>query len=145
MISLVTAGTIIIPEIIIRSTVSITTNLISSLSYLKTISHSDTELQDMLTNSDIIEDISIIKHFIEEKQQHTSSNTIRICIEHLNKTLKELEQNISSITAKLESHKQLWFGFARSYNLSEEKRRIPQLTKQLKHRFEILIKISSNL
>ena len=58
---------------------------------------------------------------------------------------QELEKNINSITTKIEDHKQLWFGFMRSYNIAEEKILIPILINQLKHRFEILIKISSNL
>jgi hypothetical protein len=144
MLSLV-AGSILLPEIIIRSTVSITTNLITSVNYLISISKSDSELQNMLINNDIIEDISIIKHFIEEKQHTNSSNTVHICIQNLNKTLTELEKNINSITTKIEAHKQLWFGFMRSYNITEEKTLIPILINQLKHRFEILIKISSNL
>ena len=59
--------------------------------------------------------------------------------------MKELEENISSITSKIENHKNLWFGLVRSYNIYEEKKQIPILITQLKHRFEILIKISSSL
>ena len=52
MLSLV-AGSILLPELIIRSTVSITTNLITSVNYLISISKSDSELQNMLINNDI--------------------------------------------------------------------------------------------
>lgn len=144
MLSLV-AGSIILPELILRSTVSIASNLIVSAKYLVSISKSDFELQKILTESDIIEDISILKHFIEEKEMQNHSNTVSNCIENLNNTMKELENNISSITNKIENHKTLWFGFMRSYNINEEKREIPILINQLKHRFEILIKISSSL
>jgi len=144
MLSIV-AGSILLPEIILRSTVSIASNLIVSANYLISISKNDFELQKILTESDIIQDISILKHFIEEKEMQNHSSTVSNCIENLNKTMKEFEENINSITNKIENHKNLWFGFVRSYNISEEKRKIPILIEQLKHRFEILIKISSSL
>jgi len=144
MLSLV-AGSIILPELILRSTVSISSSLITSVNYLVSISKSDFELQKILIESDIIEDISILKNFIEEKEIQNHSNTVSNCIENLNKTMSEIENNINSITNKIENHKTLWFGFIRSYNIYEEKKRIPVLILQLKHRFEILIKISSSL
>ena len=144
MLSIV-AGTIILPELILRSTVSIASNLIVSANYLISISKDDFELQKILTESDIIQDISILKHFIEEKAMQNHSSTVSNCIENLNKTMAELEDNINNITNKIENHKILWFGFARSYNICEEKRKIPILIEQLKHRFEILIKISASL
>ena len=120
MLSIV-AGSIILPELILRSTVSIASSLITSANYLVSISKNDFELQKILIESDIIEDISILKHFIEEKETQNHSNTVSNCIENLNKTMKELEDNISSITSKIENHKNLWFGFARSYNIYKAK------------------------
>lgn len=144
MLSIV-AGSIILPELILRSTVSNLSNLIISARYLISISKSDFELQKILSESDIIEDISIFKHFIEEKEIHNNSITVSNCIESLNNSMKELEYNITSITNKIENHKKLWFSLLRSYNIEEEKRKIPILIKRLRHRFEILIKISSSL
>ena len=141
----IVSGSIILPELILRSTVSIASSLITSANYLVSISKNDFELQKILIESDIIEDISILKHFIEEKETQNHSNTVSNCIQNLNKTMKELEENISSITSKIENHKNLWFGLVRSYNIYEEKKQIPILITQLKHRFEILIKISSSL
>jgi hypothetical protein len=144
MLSIV-ASRIIYPELIIRSCVSIATNLVTSVNYLVSISKSDIELQSMLTTNDIIEDINIIKTFIEEKQTTNHSETVRICIYNLSNTLSELEKNIKSITIKIETHKQLWFNYFRSYNIGEEKKQIPFLINKMKHRFELLIKICANV
>ena len=141
--AVVTATKILTPELIFRNGYYITNNLISSLSYLKSLSHADTELADLLSNIDLLEDIGIIKSFIEEKKIKTDSLTIQVCIENLNKTLSLLEENINSITTKIESHKNLWFNYFRSYDIYYEKNQIPKLAEQMKHRFEILIKISS--
>jgi len=144
MLSIV-ASRILYPELIIRSCVSIATNLVTSVNYLITISKSDAELQNLLTANDIIEDINIIKTFIEEKQITNHSETVKICIENLNITLSELEKNIKSITTKIEMHKHLWFNYLRSYNIVEEKKQIPFLINKMKHRFELLIKICANV
>ena len=144
MLSLV-ATSILYPELIIRSTVSLATNLTTSVGYLVSISKSDIELQNLLVDNDIIADINIIKTFIEEKEITNHSETVRICINNLSNTLSELEKNIASITIKIESHKDRWFSYIRSYNISEEKKKIPFLVDKMKHRFDLLIKICSNL
>ena len=144
MLALV-AGTIMYPELILRSSVSLATNLVTSVNYLISISHSDSELKNILVSNDIIEDIDIIKHFIEEKENKNHSQTTQVCIENLNKTLFELEKNIKSITDKIENHNTLWFHNFRSYNINKEKITIPLLIRQMKHRFEILLKVSTNL
>lgn len=143
MFALVSATRIINPEIIFTNGYYIANNLVSSISYLRTLSHSDNELKELMTNTDILEDIGIIKTFIEEKKLKNNSQTIRVCIDNLNQTLINLETNINSITTKIENHKKIWFNSFRSYNISIEKIQIPKLVLQMKHRFELLIKISS--
>ena len=141
----IVAGSIMYPELFLRSSISIATNLVTSVNYLITISRSDVELQNMLVLNDIIEDINIIKNFIEEKAHTKHGQTTQVCIENLNKTLIELEKNIKSITDKIENHKNLWFNYMRSYNISQEKIAIPILISQMKHRFEMLIKVTTSL
>jgi hypothetical protein len=141
MLSLVTSS-IIYPELILRTSISLASNVVTSASYLISISHSDPDLHNFLTSNDIIEDINIIKTFIQEKQHKETSQTVSVCIENLSKTLEQLESNINCITKKIEEHKLLWFNYVRSYNISEEKIRIPILINQMKHRFDMLIKIS---
>ncbi|NBR10440.1 MAG: hypothetical protein EBT98_12480 [Opitutaceae bacterium] len=142
MLSIV-ATNIINPEIILKNGYFIANNLLSSVLYLKTLSHTDNELKELMTNTDILEDIGIIKTFIEEKKLKTDSLSVQVCIDNLNQTLINLEENINSITSKIENHKKLWFNSFRSYDIHSEKMQIPKLVKQMKHRFEILIKISS--
>jgi len=142
MLSIV-ATNIINPEIILKNGYFIANNLLSSVLYLKTLSHTDNELKELMTNTDILEDIGIIKTFIEEKKLKTDSLSVQVCIDNLNQTLITLEENINSITSKIENHKKLWFNSFRSYDIQSEKTQIPKLVKQMKHRFEILIKISS--
>jgi phenylalanyl-tRNA synthetase alpha subunit len=137
------ATNIINPEIILKNGYFIANNLLSSVLYLKTLSHTDNELKELMTNTDILEDIGIIKTFIEEKKLKTDSLSVQVCIDNLNQTLITLEENINSITSKIENHKKLWFNSFRSYDIQSEKTQIPKLVKQMKHRFEILIKISS--
>ena len=142
MMSIV-ASQILYPEIVIRSTVSIASNLVSSASYLNSLIKHDTHLQNLLKLNDIIEDIGIIKSFIEEKQKQNKSKTLGICLENLGQILKELEKNIDSVIYKIENHKNLWFNSIRSYNITNESKNIPILLEKMKHRFEIVIKISS--
>jgi len=144
MISLV-ANQILYPEIVIRSTISIASNLVTSVNYLNSLIKNDSHLQKLLNLNDIIEDIGIIKSFIEEKQKQNSSKTLDICLENLGQILIDLEENINRITYKIENHKNLWFHNFRSYNVKIESENIPILIEKMNHRFEILIKISSAL
>ena len=75
MLSLV-ANQILYPEIVIRSTISIASNLVTSVNYLNSLIKNDSHLQKLLNLNDIIEDIGIIKSFIEEKQKQNSSKTL---------------------------------------------------------------------
>ena len=145
-ISSIVASRILYPELIIKTVTSlssISTNIIKSVHYLLTISKDDIILQKELTKSDIIQDISIIKSFIEEKRFDNESHTILACIDNLNQTLIELEIKIHSITEKLHNHEKLWVRYFRSYNIEKEKELIPILIEKLRHRFNLLIKISS--
>jgi len=144
MLSLV-ANQILYPEIVIRSTISIASNLVTSVNYLNSLIKNDSHLQKLLNLNDIIEDIGIIKSFIEEKQKQNSSKTLDICLENLGQILIDLEENINRITYKIENHKNLWFHNFRSYNVKIESENIPILIEKMNHRFEILIKISSAL
>ena len=144
MLSIV-ATQLLYPELIIRSSLSIATNLITSARYLSTISSSDKDVQKLLNTTDIIEDVICIKTFIEEKELESKSQTVHICIENLSKSLECLESKIRSISIKIENHKLLWFNYFRSYNISEELISIPLLIEKVKHRFDLLIKISSSL
>ncbi len=139
----IVANQILYPEIIIRSTVSIASNLVSSATYLNSLIKHDNHLQKLLNLNDIIEDIGIIKSFVEEKQQQNTSKTLGICLENLSQILKELEENIDSVIYNIENHKNLWFNYFRSYNITKETKNIPILLEKMNHRFEIVIKISS--
>ena len=129
----IVASQILYPEIVIRSTVSIASNLVYSASYLNSLIKHDTHLQNLLNLNDII----------EEKQKQNTSKTLGICLENLGQILKELEQNIDSVIYKIENHKHLWFNSIRSYNITNESKNIPMLLEKMNHRFEIVIKISS--
>ena len=145
MLSIV-ANQLIYPEVILKSTISITSSLINSIQYLNTITKktNNNELNTYLNLNEVVEDIGIIKSFIEEKQHsNIESKTMNICIENLTIILSELEYNINSITRKIENHPKLWFNYFRSYNISIESNKIPKLIEKMRHRFEILIKISS--
>ena len=131
------------PEVIIKSITSITTSLISGIYNLITITQ-DVDLKKILITSDIIHDITIIKSFIKDLEK-TENNTIVTCIHNLNETLKEIETTVNSIKNKFELHQKMWFSYFRSYDISLEKESIIFLSNQLKHRFELLIKISSTL
>jgi hypothetical protein len=141
-ISTLVARQLLYPELIIKTITTISTNLISSVHYLSTISKNDIELQKLLITSDITQDILIIKSFIEENKYSEESHTILACINNLNETLSDLELNINSITKKIEEHNKLWFKYFRYYDISNEKEVVPILIEKLRHRFNMLIKIS---
>jgi hypothetical protein len=144
MISLF-ANQILYPEAILRTSVSIASNLITSVTYLNLIIKKDTHLQNLLNLNDIIEEVGIIKSFIEEKNKlnDNKSKTIDICLENLTQILSQLENTVNNITLKIENHNKLWFHYFRSYNIDNESALIPILISKMKQRFEILIKISS--
>ena len=142
MMSIV-ASQILYPEIVIRSTISIASNLVYSVKYLNSLITHDTHLQNLLNLNDIIEDIGIINSFVEEKQKQNKSKTLDICLENLGQILNDLEKNINSVIYKIENHKKLWFKSFRSYNINDEIKNIHILLEKMNHRFEIVIKISS--
>lgn len=138
-----TVATMIYPHVIINSITSIASNLILGIGHLLTISD-DTELQSIILTTDIIQDIQIIKSFVEDKEKHKTNNkSLLSCIDNLNKTLIDLESNINIITQKTEYNKQVWFSYFRRYNTTKEKENIILLIKQLNHRFELFVKICS--
>lgn len=137
-------SSVIYPELLINSMSTMASGLMKSISYLISISHSDADLQQILLLSDVIEDIRILKNFIEEEQNMSSKGkTIIECIDNLSKTLFELEKNVKSITTKIEYNKTIWFSYIRSYNLNKDKELLSLLIVQLKHRFEMLSNIYS--
>ena len=138
-----TLYTALYPEIIIKSITTITSSLISGIYNLITITQ-DIDLKKILVTSDIVHDITVIKSFVKELEK-TENNTILTCVHNLNETLKEIETTVNSIKNKFEVHQKMWFSYFRSYDISSEKDSIIFLSNQLKHRFELLIKISSTL
>ena len=138
-----TLYTALYPEIIIKSITTITSSLISGIYNLITITQ-DIDLKKILVTSDIVHDITVIKSFVKELEK-TENNTILTCVHNLNQTLKEIETTVNSIKNKFELHQKMWFSYFRSYDISSEKDSIIFLSNQLKHRFELLIKISSTL
>ena len=146
--SSIVASKILYPELILKSISSLSSvsiKLIDSVRYVNSISHNDTELDDILNKSDIEQDIIIIKSFIEEEHNRDISPTILNCINNLNESLLELDKHFTELTKKIEYNKTVWFSYIRAYDISHEKKEIPILFEKLKHRFDILIKISSVL
>ena len=142
--SFITTGIIthiLCPEILIKSVTTISSGLVSSLSYLITISY-DKELMQILLSTDIINDIKIIKNFLDGNNiKNIENKTVIECINDINETLKNLEIIIKNITDKIEYNKSLWFSYFRSHDTTDERDKIIFLITQLKHRFELLIKI----
>lgn len=138
-----TLYTALYPEIIIKSITTLTSSLISGIYNLITLTQ-DIDLKKILVTSDIVHDITVIKSFVKELEK-TENNTVMTCVHNLNETLKELETTVNSIKNKFELHQKMWFSYFRSYDISSEKDSIIFLSNQLKHRFELLIKISSTL
>ena len=82
MLTLVSTSTkLVSPQFFIKNGFYIANNLISSISYLQTLSFRDTELRDLMVKCDILEDLGIIKNFVEEKRLKTDSKTIIIFFE----------------------------------------------------------------
>ena len=138
-----TASSLIYSSNIIKGLIYLTTDVTKGIYNLMKISN-DIDLQNIISKSDIINDIQVIKLFIEEESNINENNkTVISCINNILETLKNLESNISSITTKTNLNKQLWFSYFRSYDVSKEKTNIIFHIDQLKHRFNMLIKIIS--
>jgi chromatin segregation and condensation protein Rec8/ScpA/Scc1 (kleisin family) len=121
----------------------VSSGLVSSLSYLITISY-DKELMQIILSSDIINDIKIIKNFLDENNiKNIENKTVIECINDINDTLKNLETIIKNITDKIEYNKSLWFSYFRTYNLQQDREELKILITQLEHRFNLLIKFYS--
>ena len=134
-----TLYSILSPEILFKSITILSASILKGIYNLISITK-DTELQDIILSTDIIHDITVIKSFIEDIDK-TDNKTIIECINNINETLKQLENTINTITNKFELHKNLWFSYFRSYDITSEKQNLKFLSNQLKHRFNILIKI----
>ena len=137
-----TLASILYPELILKNSITITNSLITSVKFLSSISKHDHKLQNLLN---IIEDINVIKSFIEEQKIENESKTVKMCIENLNITLLDLENTINIITDKIQNHPKKWFSSMRSYDIEKEKEIIPILLEQMNHKFELLIKVLGSL
>ena len=126
---------------ILINSISLSSSLLTGI-YNLISTTKDTDLRKILLISDIINDITVIKSFIEEIEEKNQNKTLLVCINNLNDTLEQLEKIINSINKKFEEHNNLWFSYFRSYDITSEKENIIFLSGQLKHRFELLIKIS---
>ena len=133
---------ILYPELILRNSITITNSLITSVKYLSSISKHDHNLQNLLN---IIEDINVIKSFIDEQKCTSESKTVKMCIENLNLNLVKLENIINIITDKIQNHHKKWFSYIRSYDIEKEREMIPLLLNEMNHKFELLIKVSRSL
>lgn len=132
------------PEVLIKSITSLTSALISNIYNIVSTTR-DIDLKKILLTSDIIHDITIIKSFIEEKEVKEVNKTLLTCYHNIDETLKEIDDVIKSINIKFENHQKMWFSYFRRYDISFEKESIILLSDRLKHRFELLIKISSTI
>jgi len=132
------------PEVLIKSITSLTSTLISNIYHIVSTTR-DIDLKKILVTTDIIHDITIIKSFIEEKEIKEVNKTLLTCYHNIDETLKEIDDVIKNINNKFENHQKMWFSYFRSYDISLEKESIILLSDRLKHRFELLIKISSTI
>jgi len=138
MLSII-ASQICYPEIILRSIFSISNNIISSVQYLKLIAKVDSELYEILEDSDVLADIGIIKSFIDEKKIQGSA--MKIAINNLQETLSELDLLLNKIMHKVKNHKNLWFHKFRSCDIANDKVTLLILIKRMKHRFKLFLDI----
>jgi hypothetical protein len=137
--SLIASTTMLLyPEIIIKSISSLSLSIYN----LRSLS-TDKELEQIILSSDIINDIVLIKNFIEDRNDSLTLNnkTIILCIDKLNMTIIDLETNIQLVIKKIEYNKSVWFSYFRSYNIKEDKEKIILLIQQLKHRFDMMVKM----
>lgn len=140
MLSII-ASQLCYPEIIIRSIFSISNNIVSSIQYLKLIAKADYELYEILDESDVLSDIGVIKSFIDESK--IKGSAMKIAVHNLQETLNDLDSILNKIMNKVNNHRQLWFHRFRSYDIANDKIILNALIKRLKHRFTILINIST--
>jgi len=139
----VTASTLVYSSNIIKSLIFLTTDVSKSIYNLIKISN-DNDLKSILVKSDIMSDINIIKLFIEEKANLKEYNkSVITCIDNISETLRNLEYNINCITSMTKLNNELWFSYFRRHDTTEQKQNIIFLIDQLKHRFNLLIKIIS--
>jgi hypothetical protein len=133
---------LIVSDLLLKSTLSITSSLIYNINYIRSIKFHDEDLKKIFIQNDVLSDIGIIKTYIEEQQQkHSTSPSLKASIENLNETLGYLEKEINILTTKIKTHHLKWFASYRSYGIEKEKQNILSLTQQMNHRFEMLLKI----
>ena len=142
---MISLTTVLSSELLFKNGYFIVNNLITTFTYLKNLHHYDCELNDLIAENDIIDDIKIIKSFLEEIENKNHSKTVSLCIQNLAENLKNIEQTLSVITKKIEQHKHLWFNSFRSYDIQKEKIIFPKLINQMNHRFEVLRMMTSVL
>jgi hypothetical protein len=132
-------------DFLLKSTISITSSLIYNINTIRNIKFYDDDLKKIFIENDVLSDIGIIKTYIEEQQQKpTLSPSLKASIENLNETLGYLEKEINSLTTKIKTHHLKWFASYRSYGIEKEKLNILNLTQQMNHRFEMLLKIRTH-
>ena len=132
--------TLISSDFILKSTLSITSNLICNINYIRNFKFEDEELRTIFVDRDILSDIGIIKAYVEENQG-INTPTFKAALNNLNETLYYLESEINTLTNKIRQHHLKWFASYRSYDIEKEKKKILIFIQQMNHRFELLLKI----
>jgi hypothetical protein len=134
---------IISSEFLIRNTLTLSSSIISNITYLRSYKLRDEELDKIFIERDILSDIGIIKSYIDEHSHNkdNQSPTFKASIQNLNETLCYLEEEISKLTRKIKDHNLKWFSYYRSYDIATEKKKIFILIDQMNHRFDMLLKV----
>jgi hypothetical protein len=134
--------TFISSDLILKSTMSITSKLIYNIDYIRNFKFQDKELEIIFVDRDILSDIGIIKTYIQEHHSKSQfSPSFKTAVQNLNETLEYLEIEINSLASKIKNHNLKWFASYRSYGIEKEKQKIITLIQQMNHRFEMLLKI----
>lgn len=146
MTTLIIAEALSITTSLMYPIASLSANLLYSAKFLFSLSD-DTEIKILTKRiSDTVEDIELIRKFIEHKDTSIEKNTaLSGYIESLSKALVEAEDAIFKLTRKVERHKKKWFHKYRGYNISVEKSNVNFALDKVHRKFDLITKIFQSM
>jgi glutamine synthetase type III len=127
------------------STVTATTSFVNTVSSVSTkiMDSTDTGIDNiraLIKETDIKNDVKIIKMVISEIDIENSTDVVKVCIENVNESLKEIKEEMDSIDYRVKHNDNLMVDpmGMRSYGFTNSHKRLKAKIKLLNKRFNQL-------
>lgn len=100
------------------------------------------DIIDIITKSDIENDINIVKNLIETTEKH--NDIIDLCIKNLNDVMNQIKDELDKINYRVKYNEKLWIKTSiTKYDFTNCKKRLLSYIEVFNHRYKKLLEILS--